>query len=278
MSSEDKELETAAAQTAEEPKAEAESKAESEPKAEAEPKAESAENAAAPAKKQNRRPRKQVDPAVWDDFKAKMDNKENISVKINSDVKGGVVAYVNGVRGFIPASQLSIAYVEDLSAWVGKTIDVKVITVEPEDRRLVLSGKAAEKEIADAKAAEKMKTLQIGDVFEGTVDRLAPFGVFVSFDDGLSGLVHISQMANKRVEKPEDVCQKGDTVKVKVIGIDDGKIRLSMKQANSDKTIPYSPAGGGKRFNPRDPEYNYKEDGRATTNLGSLLKDIKIDE
>jgi|GEM_PF-1000970 len=275
MSTEEKDLETTATE-AENNTAAAEAAPEVEVQAEPEAAEETtakAEDASA-SRKQNRRPRRQVDPAVWEGFKQSMDDGEILSVKINDAVKAGVISYVNGVRGFIPASLLSIAYVEKLEDWVGKTIDVKVITVEPEERRLVLSGKAVEKEKAAAETATKMEALKVGDVFDGTVERLAPFGVFVRFNDGLSGLVHISQMANRRIETPDEICKAGDTVKVRVIGKDDGKIRLSMKQANGDSDS-YTPAP--KRYRANDPEFAYKEEGKATTDLSDLLSGIKID-
>ncbi len=266
MSTEEKDLETTAEVTAE---------AAPEVEVQAEPESAEAEKKDAQPKRQARRPRRQVDPAVWDELKQAMDDGEVLSVKINDAVKAGVISYVKGVRGFIPASLLSVAYVENLEDWVGKTIDVKVITVEPDERRLVLSGKAVEKEKLAAATAEKMEALNIGDVFEGTVERTAPFGVFVKFNDGLSGLVHISQMANKRVETPEEICKAGDTVKVRVIGKEDDKIRLSMKQAGTDNYTPSS--SSNRRFRANDPEYSYKEEGKATTGLADLLKDIKLD-
>ncbi len=224
-----------------------------------------------PARRPARRSRKQVAPEVWEELKADMEDGTILSVKINSAVKGGVISFVNGVRGFIPASLLSIAYVENLEDWAGKTIDVKVITVEPEDGRLVLSGKAVEEERRKAARAEKYDAVNIGDVFDGTVERIVTFGAFVGFDECLSGLVHISQMANHRVESPDKVVAVGDTVKVKVIGKKDGKISLSMRQALEDGEVQ------PRRYREKDPAFDYHEDRRATTNLGDLLKDIKLD-
>lgn len=85
-------------------------------------------------KKPARKPRKPVDPAVWEELKAMQESGEVLTVKINAAVNAGVISYVKGVRGFIPASLLSIAYVEDLNEWVDKSIEVKVITVEPEEK------------------------------------------------------------------------------------------------------------------------------------------------
>ena len=164
-------------------------------------------------KKPARKPRKPVDPAVWEELKAMQESGEVLTVKINAAVNAGVISYVKGVRGFIPASLLSIAYVEDLNEWVDKSIEVKVITVDPEEKRLVLSGKAVEQEKAAAERAAKMDAVNVGDIYDGKVERITSFGAFVGFADDLSGLVHISQMANKHIESPNEVVKVGDEVK-----------------------------------------------------------------
>ena len=216
-------------------------------------------------KKPARKPRKPVDPAVWEELKAMQESGEVLTVKINAAVNAGVISYVKGVRGFIPASLLSIAYVEDLNEWVDKSIEVKVITVDPEEKRLVLSGKAVEQEKAAAERAAKMDAVNVGDIYDGKVERITSF---VGFADDLSGLVHISQMANKHIESPNEVVKVGDEVKVKVIGKKDGKISLSMKAAlDADAEV----------VDNREPAFNYKEEGQAATSLASLLAGIKLD-
>lgn len=219
-------------------------------------------------KKPARKPRKPVDPAVWEELKAMQENGEVLTVKINAAVNAGVISYVKGIRGFIPASLLSIAYVEDLNEWVDKSIEVKVITVEPENKRLVLSGKAVELDKAAEEKAAKVAAVTVGDIYDGKVERITSFGAFVGFADGLSGLVHISQMANKRIESPNEVVKVGNEVKVKVIGNKEGKISLSMKAALESDSEPVSA---------KEPVFNYKEDGKATTGLASLLANIKLD-
>ena len=191
-----------------------------------------------------------------------------LTVKFYAAFNSCVFSYVKGVRGFIPASLLSIAYVEDLNEWVGKSIEVKVITVDPEEKRLVLSGKAVEQEKAAAERAAKMDAVNVGDIYDGKVERITSFGAFVGFADGLSGLVHISQMANKHIESPNDVVKVGDEVKVKGIGKKDGKISLSMKAAlDADAEV----------VDNREPAFYYKEEWQAATSLASLLAGIKLD-
>lgn len=255
---------------------------------------EAAPEAAKPAKedrKGQKRAHKPVDPAVWEELKANAENGDVLSVKINTSVNAGVIAYVKGIRGFIPASLLSIAFVEDLSAWVGKTIDVKVITVEPESKRLVLSGKAVEQDKAEAEKAEKLAQVQPGQIYEGKVERLAAFGAFVGFMDGLTGLVHISQIANKRIETPSEVLKVGDTVKVKVLAVKDNKISLSIRAAEengesrprrndrferSEKSDRPESSYSSRPRKEKEP-VSYKDEGKVTTNLGSILANIKLD-
>lgn len=264
MSIEEKELEAVAAETAEEIA----------PQTEESAAAESAQEK--PAKRQPRRQHKAIDKAVWDKLKEQMEDGEILTVKVNSAVKAGVTAMVEGVRGFIPASLLSVDYVENLDEWVNKSVDVKVIKVEPDENRLVLSGKAVEQE----KKSARFDNLSVGEIFEGVVERIVPFGVFVKFNEGLSGLVHISQIANRRVEKPEDVVAIGDSVKVKVINKKDGKIGLSMKQADESYTArpARAPRGdrGDRERSDREPR-EYKEEASIGTSLGDMLKGINLD-
>lgn len=263
MNTEEKELEAVSAETVE---------ATSEPQVDEAAAAEPAAQEKS-AKRQPRRPHKTVDKAIWDKLKEQMEEGEILSVKVNSAVKAGVTAMVNGVRGFIPASLLSVDFVENLDEWVNKAIDVKVIKVEPDENRLVLSGKAVEQE----KRAARFDTLNVGEIFEGIVESIRPFGAFVKFNDGLNGLVHISQLANKRVEKPEDVVAVGDTVKVKVISKKDGKIGLSMKQADESYVErPSRPVRERSDRGDREPR-EYKEEASIGTSLADVLKDIKLD-
>ena len=113
-----------------------------------------------------------------------------------------------------------------------------------------------------------MDAVNVGDIYDGKVERITSFGAFVGFADDLSGLVHISQMANKHIESPNEVVKVGDEVKVKVIGKKDGKISLSMKAAlDADAEV----------VDNRESAFNYKEEGQAATSLASLLAGIKLD-
>ena len=136
---------------------------------------------------------------------------------------------VEGLRGFIPASKLSLSYIEDLETYLLKDIEVRVIDVNQADNRLVLSAREILKEREQKEKEEKIANVKVGSVTSGTVESLQNYGAFIRLEDGLSGLVHVSQISQKRIKFPKDVLNVGDEVQVKIIGVKDGKISLSMK-------------------------------------------------
>ena len=168
---------------------------------------------------------------AWDKLKTLMESQENVTVKVTEVTKGGVVAFLEGVRGFIPASQISLEYVEEseLENYLHQTLEVRVINVDEENKRLVLSAREILKEAADAERAKKISNVEVGLVTEGIVETLKPYGAFVNLGNGLSGLLHISQICNNRIKHPGVVLKEGQTVKVKITEIKDGKLSLSMK-------------------------------------------------
>lgn len=165
----------------------------------------------------------------WDVLEQMKEEKTDVTVKVSEAVNGGAVAYVEGIRGFIPASQLDLNYVEDPSAYVGKTLKVRVTTVDQEKEKLVLSAKEILKEQQKEEHDHKVAMIVPGTILEGTVESLQPYGAFIDLKDGLSGLVHISQICQKRIKKPSEVLKAGDKVKVKVLNTNDGRISLSIK-------------------------------------------------
>lgn len=205
------------------------------------------------------------DILAWNKLKEYFENETILHVKIGGIVNAGVIAYVEGIRGFIPASQLSLTYVEDLNEWLGKELDVKVITVDAPNKRLVLSGKSVAKERELEEQQQKIARIVIGTVVEGTVESLMPYGAFVRLGNGLSGLVHISQISQKRIKKPSEVLKEGQTVKVKILNTDNGKISLSMK-ALEEEAVDESP----------EEAFELPQSEAATTNLASLLSHIKL--
>lgn len=175
------------------------------------------------------------DANPWNVVTSYMEKETILPVKVEGIVKGGAIAMVEGIRGFIPASRLSLSYIEDLESYLLKDIKVRVVDVDQANNRLVLSAREILKEEEDKEKAEKIATIQLGSVMTGTVESLQNYGAFVRLEDGLSGLVHVSQISQKRIKFPKDVLEVGQEVTVKVIGIKDGKISLSMKALEEEK-------------------------------------------
>lgn len=168
---------------------------------------------------------------AWEELERKLANGDTFNVVVKDIVKGGLVADV-GVRAFIPASLVEKDFVEDFTDYKGRTLAVKVIELDREKNRVVLSHRAVIEEEESSKKKAALQSLQVGQVLEGTVARITNFGVFVNIGD-VDGLVHISQLAHTRVDHPSDVVKEGDVVKVKVLAIDEesGRVSLSMKAA-----------------------------------------------
>ncbi len=178
------------------------------------------------------------DANPWNVVQSYMENKTILPVKVEGIVNGGAIAMVEGLRGFIPASKLSLSYIEDLETYLLKDIEVRVIDVDQAENRLVLSAREILKEKEKKAMEEKIAGLKIGTVLSGKVETLQNYGAFVKLENGLSGLVHVSQISQKRVKTPKDVLKEGEEVKVKIIGIKDGKISLSMKALEETKEEP----------------------------------------
>ena len=200
---------------------------------------------------------------AWEKLKNLMEERTVVTVKISEIVKSGAVAYLEGIRGFIPASKLTDGYVEDLSEWDGKSLEVTVITADEENHRLVLSGREVAREKKQEEKKKQIAKCEVGAVMTGTVDTLKPYGAFVTLENGLSGLLHISQISTQRIKHPGVVLKEGQEVRVKIISTADGKISLSMKALAEEDNEP-------------EEVFDYKESGQASTGLGALLKGIKL--
>lgn len=204
---------------------------------------------------------------AWDVLEQYLEEKKSITVKVSEIVNAGAVAYVEGIRGFIPASQLDIAYVEDIQPYLGRKLTVRVITVDREKEKLVLSAKEILKEQAKEEHDHKVAMIVPGTVLEGTVESLQTYGAFVDLKDGLSGLVHISQICQKRIKKPSEVLKVGDKVKVKVLNTNDGKISLSIKAVAEEQEAEEVEAFDTKQFS---------SDENVGTSLGDLFKKLGL--
>ena len=204
-----------------------------------------------------------TDVLAWDKLKA---SGEVLDVVVKGVVNGGAVAYVEGVRGFIPASKLALNYVEDTNEYLNRHIQVQVIDVNKEDKKLILSAKEILREKAEEERKNKISNIQPGFVTEGTVESLQPYGAFVDLGNGVSGLVHISQICEKRIRKPSEVLAVGDKVKVKVTAVKDGKLSLSIKEATDMMAKEVE-----------EEKIEIPQSGEeATTSLGALFANIKL--
>jgi small subunit ribosomal protein S1 len=186
--------------------------------------------------------KKAVEEEDWLEAQNLLDNQDVYKGKIIGFNRGGVLMMFGQVRGFIPASQLSNhrrmkekSGQEGLQELVGQTITVKVIEVDRSRNRLILSEKAAMKEVRAAKRQQILSDLEEGDICDGRIVNLADFGAFVDIG-GIEGLVHLSELSWKRVNHPEDLVEIGDEVQVYILSVDEdrGRVALSLKRLEPD--------------------------------------------
>ncbi|HDR8448766.1 30S ribosomal protein S1 [Bacillus cereus] len=163
---------------------------------------------------------------AWVELQEKFTSGHVFDVTVKDIVNGGLVVDL-GVRGFIPASLVEVHYVEDFTDYKGKTLAVKIVELDREKNRVILSHKSVVELELDSKKKEAISSLKEGDVVEGTVQRLTDFGAFVNVG-GVDGLVHISQISHERVEQPSEVLEQGQKVKVKVLSVDADTQRISL--------------------------------------------------
>lgn len=207
------------------------------------------------------------DILAWEKLKLMMDEQTTVKVRIKESVPSGVITYLDGIRAFIPASQITLDYVEHTDDWIGKEIEVRVITVDAAREKLVLSGKAVAREVQAEERNHKISMIVPGTVLEGTVETLMPYGAFVNLGNGLSGLVHISQICGRRIGKPSEVLKEGQKVKAKVLNTNDNKISLSMKALEEEMVD----TAGVENLE------EYTDTKSTGTNLGDLLAGFKFD-
>ena len=191
---------------------------------------------------------------AWEDLESKKDNEDAAEVRVLDANKGGLMVEINGIGGFLPVSQLASEHyprvedgnknkiLEKLKKLVGQTLLVKIIDTYRDEEKLIVSEKAAMSEKEEAMISE----LKEGDVIEGEISGVVDFGAFVKFlppkaskeeqqeGDKLEGLVHISELAWQLISDPKEIIKVGDTIKAKIIGIDDARISLSIRALEKD--------------------------------------------
>ena len=185
--------------------------------------------------------RKAVKDKGWDEIQAKLDGGETVEVTPFDANRGGLLVEYEGIRGFLPVSQLSAEHyprvgssdkdeiLQRLNSLVGKNIRVRILDAIKKDNKLIFS----EKEAIKDGLAERFAELKVGDTVKGVVTGVVDFGVFVNVD-GIEGLIHISEISWERVNNPSDYVKIGDQIEAKIIAIDKERLSLSMKQLVED--------------------------------------------
>jgi len=204
----------------------------------------------------------------WDKLARAKEDKSIVKVKISEAVNAGVSTYLYGIRAFIPASQLSLSFVEDTSVFVNKELECIVTEVNKDKGKLILSAKELLRDRAERDRRSRISRLQTGLVTEGTVEKLMPFGAFVNIGEDLTGLVHISKICNKRLKSPAEVLKVGDTVTVKVMEVNDGKISLSMTAVDEKEDVLEDVV--------ESVSEEYSDGDSPATGLAALLANIKL--
>ncbi|MDQ0427606.1 MULTISPECIES: 30S ribosomal protein S1 [Caryophanaceae] len=163
---------------------------------------------------------------AWDELEKKFESGEIIEAEVKDVVKGGLVVDL-GVRGFVPASLVEDYFVESFEDYKGKVLTFKIVEMEKENNRLILSHRAVIEKEKESQKVQVMEKIHAGDEMKGKVQRIASFGAFVDIG-GVDGLVHISQLSHEHVEKVSDVVTEGQEVTVKVLSVDRDSERISL--------------------------------------------------
>jgi small subunit ribosomal protein S1 len=180
---------------------------------------------------------------AWEILEKQKENEETITVKIEGANKGGLLAKISGIPSFIPSSQLSPdnyprveggdsgKILKELQKFVGNDMDVQILDISKQKEKIILSEKAnSNSEVKES----SFKSYKEGDVVDGKITGIVDFGAFVRLEDGIEGLIHISEIDWSLVQNPGDVLKEGESVKAKIIKIEDGKIFLSLKALKKD--------------------------------------------
>lgn len=187
---------------------------------------------------------------IWSEIKEMHEQQKTVEGKIRDANRGGFLVRVHGVDGFLPASLLSPAHaikqvgntedsslISQMKKYVGQTFSLKIISINLDNETVILSEKA----ISDKIAQTKLDKYKIGDIVDGVVVGVVDFGVFVRFDEHLEGLVHVSELAWKKVEDPSKEYKMGDKIKAKIIEIENGnRFNLSIKQTLPNPWIEFA--------------------------------------
>lgn len=164
---------------------------------------------------------------AWDNIEELFESGKSLQVKLKEVVKGGIVAFISGIRVFMPASQCAARRIENLEELVGKTLEVKIIEFNKENRKVVVSRRVIEEAELKKEKTALWKTIKEGEKRKGKVTKILKFGAFVNIG-GVEGLIHINDLAWTRVKRVEDILSVGDEVEVYVRSVDLAKERMEL--------------------------------------------------
>lgn len=180
----------------------------------------------------NRSSRPQVSNARWTKFEALKKDNKTVTGKGLEVNKGGLVVDLDGVRGFLPTSQMSVSQAANVDDLVGQDVTVSIIEVDPQNNRLILTQKSEMTE----EVKENLSKLKVGQQVKGLAAAVLPLGIFVTLDGGVEGLVHVSEVSWEKTEDPATLYKVGDELETKVIAVDasTGRVNLSIRQMSED--------------------------------------------
>ena len=170
----------------------------------------------------------------FDELEEAFNNKTVLKGKIVDVIKGGLIANINGVRVFVPSSQISNKFVQDLNSFKNQELDFNIIEFNKAKRRVIAGRKDLVQAMEDEAKAKVYDNIKVGDKLEGSVSRVVDFGAFVDLG-GVDGLIHISEISWGRVKKVSDVLKEGDKVTVYVLDIDKDKNKISLSLKDSSQ-------------------------------------------
>ena len=203
----------------------------------------------------------------WQKAQELLESKEPVTLTITDVNKGGAVVDFENIKGFIPISGISLSRIDNLKPYLFSEITVQAIEVNMEEDKLVFSARELLKNQAKEDELKKAKEITVGSILEGTVESLKDYGAFVRLENGLSGLVHISQICDKRIKHPGKVLSVGQDINVKVIDVKDGKISLSIKALEEH----------AEEEAVEKEDYVLPESETIGTSMAALLKGFKFD-
>lgn len=180
----------------------------------------------------DRSSRPQVSSVRWSKFEQLAKNNQTVTGKGLEVNKGGLVIDIDGVRGFLPTSQMSVSQAAGVDELIGQDITVFVIEVDSKQNRLILSQKT---EMSD-EAKDKLSKLKVGQKVKGRAAAVLPLGIFVTLDEGIEGLVHVSEVSWEKTEDPNSFIKVGEELEAQIISVDEGtgRVNLSIKQLSED--------------------------------------------